>query len=43
MKLTGAEILVKTLIEQNVDVVFGYPGGQVVNIYDTNDLDISKI
>ena len=34
MKLTGAEILVKTLIEQNVDVVFGYPGGQVVNIYD---------
>lgn len=34
MKLSGAEILVRTLIEQNVDVVFGYPGGQVINIYD---------
>ncbi len=35
MKLSGSEILVRTLIEQNVDVVFGYPGGQVINIYDT--------
>ncbi len=34
MKLSGSEILVRTLIEQNVDVVFGYPGGQVINIYD---------
>lgn len=34
MKLTGAEILVKTLIEQGVTDVFGYPGGQVINIYD---------
>lgn len=34
MKLSGAEILVRTLIEQGVDVVFGYPGGQVINIYD---------
>lgn len=34
MKLSGAEILVRTLIEQNVDFVFGYPGGQVINIYD---------
>lgn len=34
MKLSGAEILVRTLMEQNVDVVFGYPGGQVINIYD---------
>ena len=34
MKLSGAEILVRTLIEQNVDVVFGYPGGQVLDIYD---------
>ncbi|MBQ8209632.1 MAG: biosynthetic-type acetolactate synthase large subunit [Clostridia bacterium] len=35
MKLSGSEILIRTLIEQNVDVVFGYPGGQVINIYDT--------
>ena len=34
MKLSGAEILVRTLIEQGVDVVFGYPGGAVLNIYD---------
>ena len=34
MKLSGAEILVRTLIEQDVDVVFGYPGGQVIHIYD---------
>ena len=35
MKLSGSEILIRTLIEQNVDVVFGYPGGQVIHIYDT--------
>ena len=34
MKLTGAQILCKTLIEQGVTDVFGYPGGQVINIYD---------
>ncbi|GHU73968.1 acetolactate synthase [Clostridia bacterium] len=34
MKLTGAEILIECLIEQNVDTVFGYPGGAVLNIYD---------
>ena len=32
MKMTGARILVETLIEQGVDTVFGYPGGQVLNI-----------
>ncbi len=35
MLLTGADIIVKTLIEQDVKVVFGYPGGQVINIYDS--------
>lgn len=34
MKLTGAEIIVNTLIEQGATDVFGYPGGQVLNIYD---------
>ena len=34
MKLTGAEILVECLKEQNVDTVFGFPGGAVLNIYD---------
>lgn len=35
MKLSGSDIIVRTLIEQGCDVVFGYPGGQVINIYDS--------
>jgi acetolactate synthase-1/2/3 large subunit len=34
MQRNGAQILVETLIEQGVTDVFGYPGGQVINIYD---------
>ena len=34
MQISGAEILIKTLIEQNVDTVFGYPGGAVLPLYD---------
>ncbi len=34
MKMTGAQIVIETLIEQGVTDVFGYPGGQVLNIYD---------
>ena len=34
MILTGAEILVRCLMEQGTDVVFGYPGGSVLNVYD---------
>ena len=34
MLLTGAEILVKSLLDEGVDIVFGYPGGSVLNIYD---------
>ncbi|UNT95422.1 biosynthetic-type acetolactate synthase large subunit [Allobaculum mucilyticum] len=34
MKLSGAEIIVESLIEQGVDTVFGYPGGQVIDLYD---------
>ncbi len=34
MKLTGSQIIIETLIEQGVNTVFGYPGGQVLNIYD---------
>lgn len=35
MLLSGADILIKTLIEQGVDTVFGYPGGQIINVYDS--------
>ncbi len=34
MELNGAEILVQSLKQENVDIVFGYPGGAVLNIYD---------
>lgn len=32
--LTGAQIVIEILLEQRVDRVFGYPGGQVLDIYD---------
>ena len=35
LKLSGSDIIVRTLIEQGVDTVYGYPGGQVINIYDS--------
>ena len=35
MMLSGSDILVKTLIEQGCDTVFGYPGGQILNVYDS--------
>ncbi|MEM1131417.1 MAG: acetolactate synthase 3 large subunit [Pseudomonadota bacterium] len=31
---TGAEILVQALVDQGVEVIFGYPGGAVLPIYD---------
>lgn len=34
MKLSGAQIVIACLMEQSVDIVFGYPGGTVLNIYD---------
>ena len=33
-RLSGAQILIETLIEQGVTDVFGYPGGTVLDIYD---------
>ena len=34
MQKNGSEILVECLLEQGVDTVFGYPGGQAIKIYD---------
>ncbi len=34
MKITGADIIIECLIEEGVDTVFGYPGGQVIPLYD---------
>ena len=33
-KITGAEIVLKALQDQGVEVIFGYPGGAVLPIYD---------
>ena len=32
--LTGAKIVIESLIQENVKVIFGYPGGAVLPIYD---------
>jgi acetolactate synthase-1/2/3 large subunit len=32
--MTGAEMLIKALVDQDVEIVFGYPGGAVLPIYD---------
>ena len=40
--MTGAEIFVRSLIEEGTEVVFGYPGGAVIGIYDALH-DISDI
>lgn len=34
METKGAQIVIETLIEQGVDIVFGYPGGTVLDLYD---------
>ena len=34
MKLNGSDIIVECLKEQNVDTIFGYPGGAILNVYD---------
>ena len=33
-KITGAEALVRALIAEDVDTVFGYPGGYIIPVYD---------
>lgn len=34
MELTGAQILLECLKKEDVDVIFGFPGGAVIDIYD---------
>jgi len=44
MKLTGAKILIESLKKEGVEVIFGYPGGQVLPIFDAlYDADIKFI
>ena len=32
--LTGAQVVIRALVEQGVEVIFGYPGGAVLPLYD---------
>ena len=43
MKMTGADIIIECLIEEGVDTVFGYPGGQVIPLYDALYRNRSRI
>ena len=44
MKIKGTELFVKALIEEGVDTLFGYPGGQAIDLfdalYDQNKIDV---
>lgn len=44
-KITGSEALIKSLVHQGVDTVFGYPGGAIMPVYDSlyNQKDIHHI
>ena len=35
MKLTGAQIICEGLVKEGVEVIFGFPGGAVLPLYDT--------
>lgn len=34
MVLTGAQIVIESLVAEGIDTIFGYPGGTILNIYD---------
>ena len=34
MRMTGAKMVIKALALENTEVVFGYPGGAIMNVYD---------
>ncbi len=34
MEISGAQMVIEALIKENVEVVFGYPGGAIMNVYD---------
>lgn len=45
MQITGAELFVKALKEEKVEVLFGYPGGQAIDLFDAlyGDPDLTVI
>ena len=37
MEMTGGQILMQTLVDEEVDTIFGFPGGAVIEVYDELD------
>ena len=35
MLMKGSDIVVESLLEQGVDTIFGYPGGAILEVYDS--------
>ena len=35
MKIQGSEALIKCLLEEDVDIIYGYPGGAIMPVYDS--------
>ena len=35
MKVQGSEAIIKCLIEEGVDTIYGYPGGAIMPVYDS--------
>ena len=33
-KISGSEAVIKCLLEENVDIIYGYPGGAIMPVYD---------
>ena len=34
LKITGAEAIIRCLLEEGVDLIYGYPGGAIMPVYD---------
>ncbi|AFM22801.1 biosynthetic-type acetolactate synthase large subunit [Desulfomonile tiedjei] len=41
-ELNGAQILLRSLVEEGVDTIFGYPGGAVIDIFDAMAREFSE-
>ena len=35
MKISGSEAIIKCLLEENVELIYGYPGGAIMPFYDS--------
>ncbi len=42
-QITGSEILIRSLLEEGVDTIYGYPGGAIMPVFDTLESQSDKI